>query len=226
MGVWGTKIEDNDTFADVYGYFYELYNSGSDPFYASTIVEKEYSHEFKDQDNYTNAWFALAFAQWETKSLDAAVFDKVSTIISNGDDLRRWKQDGCADSVLLEREQCLTGFLELISKPRKTKKRRKKIKNDFKLNTLVELEAPDNKKVFTVTEEFDGDRYIHTSAMMMWGSGGGSVFYYTKQSAKVDARWVDDDKLEVILEKNIEFTKQDHTAFFCGDQISITYIYE
>jgi hypothetical protein len=30
MGTWGTGLSSNDTFADIYGEFFELYNEGQD----------------------------------------------------------------------------------------------------------------------------------------------------------------------------------------------------
>ena len=89
----------------------------------------------------------------------------------------------------------------------------------------MEIVAPDNKKVFTVTEEYRNDEYIHTVALMMWSSGGGSVFFHEKQGVKVEAKWLDSNDLEITTEKGFIFGKQDESAFFCGDKVTVTYKY-
>ena len=133
---------------------------------------------------------------------------------------------GASQEDIKNRKIELDSFLEKISSERKTKKRRKKPKHDFRTNKLVELVAPDNQKVFTVTEEFSDGKYIHTSALMMWATGGGSVFYFSKEGAQVSAEWQDSQKLVITTEKGIEFSKKDDSAFFCGDQVDVTYLCE
>ena len=96
-------------------------------------------------------------------------------------------------------------------------------KLDFRTATLVEILAPDGKKVFSVKEEFSNGKYIHTGAIMMWGNGGGSVFYFTKQGAMVSARWLDSQNLEVTIEKGITYSKRDDWAFNSGDKVDIQY---
>jgi len=114
-------------------------------------------------------------------------------------------------------------LLKKLQTPRPAKKRRRQPKFDFRCDTLVEIPAPDGKKVFSVTEEYSNGKYIHTGAMMMWDSGGGSVFYLTKQGVIVSARWLESQKLEVTIEKGIRYTKRDDRAFFCGDEIEVQY---
>ncbi|USD27648.1 hypothetical protein J8Z24_11875 [Pseudoalteromonas sp. SCSIO 43201] len=224
MSVWGVNVEDSDSFADVYDSFFDIYNHGAGPEYASSEVKESFSEYFEDYEDSNNSWFALAFAQWETKSLEQSVYEKVRSIISSGSDLKLWEELGASKEGIKNRKIALDLFLEEISSERKTKKRRKKPKHDFRTNKLVELVAPDNQKVFTVTEEFSDGKYIHTSALMMWGSGGGSIFYFSKEGTQVSAEWQDSQKLIVTTEKGIEFAKKDDSAFFCGDKIEIIYL--
>jgi hypothetical protein len=223
VGAWGTDIDQNDTFADVYAGFFDLYNNGASPEYASKEVQESFADYFDDYEDSSNSWFALAYAQWETKSLDTAVFEKVRDIITNGLDLKLWEELGAGKDNLQSRTKALDAFLEELSTERKTKKRRKRPKHDFHTNKLVELEAPDNEKVFTVTEEFSDGKYVHTSALMMWGTGGGSVFYLSKEGAQVKARWNDSSTITVTFEEDIEFSKQDDSAFFRGDRVTVVY---
>ena len=88
---------------------------------------------------------------------------------------------------------------------------------------LVEAVAPDNLKKFGVNEEYTNKQYKHTSGLMMWGQGGGSVLYFTGQGKSITAIWLDNKTLEVTHDKDILFTKQDDSAYFCGDDIKIIY---
>ena len=223
MGTSGINIDQNDTYAEVYDGFFDIYNNGASPEYASSEVKESFSEYFDDYEDVNNSWFALAYAQWETKSLEQSVLEKVRFIITSGIDLKLWEELGASKSDLIGRKRVLCSFLDELSSERKTKKRRKRIKHDFHVNKVVELIAPDNQKVFTVTEEFSDGKYIHTSALMMWVSGGGSVFYFSKEGALVSAEWRDSKKLVVTVEKGIEFSKKDDSAFYCGDKVDVTY---
>ena len=225
MGAWGINLDQNDTYADVYDGFFDIYNNGASSEYASSNVKESFSEYFNDYEDSNNTWFALAYAQWETKSLEASVFEKVSSIIKSGSDLKLWEELAATEDDIKKRKMVLDSFLEEISIERKTKKRRKRPKYEFHVNQLVEISAPDNQKVFTVTEEFSDGKYIHTSALVIWATGGGSIFYYTKEGAKVAAEWQDSKTLVVTVEEDIEFSKKDDSAFYCGDKVAVTYIF-
>ena len=49
MGVWGVNVEDSDSFADVYEGFFDIYNNGASPKYASSEVKESFSEYFEDQ---------------------------------------------------------------------------------------------------------------------------------------------------------------------------------
>ncbi|MEY8241740.1 MAG: hypothetical protein RPT25_15450 [Cycloclasticus sp.] len=224
MGAWGINIDQNDTYADVYAGFFDLYNNGSSAEYASSEVKESFSDYFSDHEDANNSWLALAYAQWETKSLEPSVLEKVSSIIASGNDLKLLEELGASKEDLNKRKSVLEAFLKEISAERKAKKRRKRPKHDFRVNKLIELVAPDNQKVFTVTEEFRDGKYVHTSALMTWATGGGSVFYFTKEGEKVRAEWQSSRSLVVTVDKDIEFSKKDGSAFYCGDKVTVTYL--
>lgn len=223
MGSWGHKVDESDTFADVYDHFFDQYNSGATPEAAATSVRTELNDFFVEYDDQYDAHFALALAQWETQSLEQSLLKKVEEYVESGADLKNWEERGADSQTLKKRATALSSFLKKLRTPRPTKKRRKRPKFDFRMDTLVEIPAPDGKKVFSVSEEFSNGAYIHTGATMMWGNGGGSVFYFTKQGVKVSARWVDSRNLEVTIEKGIEYSKRDDWAFFSGDKVDIHY---
>lgn len=126
MGVWGTGISSNDVYADVYSFFFELYDEG---LAVSQITEKLIDQNkdiINDQDEKNNFWFALAKAQWECKCLDKEVFNLVKHIIETGEDLKVWEELDCEAQDLKKRKQVLDNFLVKLqtekSKPRPRKK--------------------------------------------------------------------------------------------------------
>ena len=96
-------------------------------------------------------------------------------------------------------------------------------KFEFEMINLVDAKAPDNLKTFGVNEEYINKQYVHTSGLMMWGQGGGSALYFTGQGKTISATWLDNNTLEVTHDKDIVFTKQDDSAYFCGDDIKVIY---
>jgi hypothetical protein len=128
MGTWGNGILDNDTSSDIYGDFIDFYNEGQDP---KTITEKllnKNQYLIENPDDCTNFWFALALAQWETKSLNKTVFDKVKDFIENDIDLAIWKELEASESEIRKRKLILQKFLEKLKSERIKPKPRKKQK--------------------------------------------------------------------------------------------------
>jgi len=223
LGNLGGEVGGSDTFADVYDQFFNEYNNGATADFAAATVREELDEYFVEYDDQYDAHFALAFAQWETKSLDKNLLAKVERYIQSGADLKNWEERGADKKILEERASALSSFLKQLQTPRPTKKRRKRQKFNFRMNTLVEATAPDGKKVISVNEEFTNDEYIHTGALIMWGTGGGSVFYFNKLGANISIRWLDSQNLEVTIEKGIIFTKKDESSFYFGDIVDIHY---
>ncbi|KID56549.1 hypothetical protein JF50_11440 [Pseudoalteromonas luteoviolacea] len=86
MGVWGVNINGSDSFADVYDGFFYIYNNGASPEYACSKVKESFPEYFKDFEDSNNSWFAIAYAQWETKSLKQSVYGKALSFIKSGSD--------------------------------------------------------------------------------------------------------------------------------------------
>jgi len=224
MGSSSAQVEASDVFQDVYNHFYDQYNEGKNPSDASNSVLKEFSEYLEDDDDQYDAYFALALAQWETQAQDSSVVLLVQQSVESGADLENWKDRGASEKTLQERAAALDELLARILTPSKTKKRRQKKKLDFREEILVDEAAPDSNKRFTVTEEYRDGKYIHTGALLMWSEGGGSVFYYHKQGAVVTGKWIDSENLEVEIEKGLNYTIKEESAFFCGDEVFIRYI--
>ena len=134
MGTWGTAIKSNDTSADIYADFFDLYNDGKEP---TEIKEKLIS----DNPNGTNDfWFALALALWETKSLPNDILEKVRKIIESKSDLKLWKELDASESDIKKRKAVLEKFLTKLEseKPkRKARKKKKTIEPIFEKGTCI-----------------------------------------------------------------------------------------
>ncbi|MGN7885721.1 hypothetical protein ACN9ML_04405 [Dyadobacter endophyticus] len=128
MSAWGTGISSNDTYADIHGEFFDLYNKGVDVAEISKRLIAGNQEMIDDRDDCHNFWFTLAKAQWECKQLDKELFERVKTIIDTGADLEVWRQLGSDEKHVKKRKNALDKFLgELQSERPKAKSRRKRI---------------------------------------------------------------------------------------------------
>jgi hypothetical protein len=223
MGTWDTSIESNDTYLDIYSAFMERYNSGDDPRQITQDILSEYSDYFNDTDDKNNALLGLSKAQWETKSLDKKTLDEVEEIIRSENDLRLWRDLGATDDIIKKRKDRLDKFLKTISTEKEKPKRRIRKKFELEKKELVKLRSPDGKKTLDIGEEFGDKKYIHTSGLLMWDNGGGSVLYFNQPNQDISAKWIDNATLEITHDRNIVFSKRDERAFFMGDEVIIQY---
>lgn len=224
MGTWSNKINGSDTFQDVYQTFFSLYNEGEDPINISKQIQDEFGEAFVDYDERNNSLFGLALAQWETKALDQTVYNQVKEIIESGNDLEVWKGLGADVKTIKQRQKILDKFLIQISTDREKAKRRVRKKFEFELISLVDSTAPDNLKNFRINEEYRDKKYIHTSGIMMWETGGGgSVLYFEEQGKKISVNWIDSQTLEVTYDRDIKFSMQKDSAYYYGDSIKVIY---
>jgi hypothetical protein len=223
MGTWDISIEGNDTFQVIYSNFMERYNSGDDPIKIKQDILTDFADYFADSDDHNNALFGLSKGLWETKSLDKETLDKVKQIIASESDLRLWRDLGATDELIRKRKHGLDKFLKTISAEKDNPKRRVKKKFEFEKKEVVKLASPDGKKVLDIGEEFGDKKYIHTSGLLMWAGGGGSILYFNQASKDISAKWLDSQTLEIIHDRSIMFSKKDEKAYFMGDEVIIKY---
>lgn len=224
MGVWNTEIIGNDTTLDIYSNFFERYNNGGNQVWISNEIKTEFSHYFSDSDDRNNSLFGLALAQWETKSLELEILMQVKEIIDSGTDLKLWKELGADEKTIQKRKTELQNFLKLISTEKPKAKRRVRPKFEFTTNELIRISTADGTKEFRVSEEFRNGKYIHTSGIMEWNSGGGAgIMYFNGEGKKVSAKWIDNNNLEIIHEPNLTFVKKEYKSFFRGNEVKIEY---
>ena len=67
MGAWGTNIKDNDTSADIYADFFDLYNEGQNPTNISAKLIADNKELIDNIDDSNNFWFALALGTMGNK---------------------------------------------------------------------------------------------------------------------------------------------------------------
>ena len=218
MGTWDIKINGNDTFLDIYDYFFNLYNQGEDPKAISTQILRNFADSFEDYDEKNDSLFGLALAQWETKSLDPTIFDQVKTIIESGNEMERWKESGADEKTLKKRQVVVNKFLEQLSTERaKPKRRTSNAKYESTFKEIINLQAPDGQKTFTIFEQYTDGVYVHTGSSLSWRGGGGSVLYFVGQGKFISAKWRDSQTLVITHDINIVFSKKDSTFYFNGD---------
>jgi hypothetical protein len=139
MGNWGTGISSNDTFDDIKDEFLKLYNGGLEPIEISERLIISNQQIINDKDDSNNFWFALALCQWECKSLEQELLERVTEIISSGKDIELWRELGAEKSELAKRQKALEKFLEKLKSEKKNPKARRKNPNS-QLSATVYLQ--------------------------------------------------------------------------------------
>jgi hypothetical protein len=128
MGTWGTAISSNDTYADIYSEFFDLYNDGLDVAEISKKLISNNQETISDTEDSNNFWFALAKAKWECKQLDKELFYRISEIVETGADLEVWRQLDAGEKDIKKRKVILDKFLiDLKTERPKAKPIKKKI---------------------------------------------------------------------------------------------------
>ncbi len=222
MGTWSAAIDGNDAFLDVYGYFFKLYNQGEDPVSITQEALKYFEEMIVDEidEDCYEFYYAIALAQWETKSLDSFFYNRVKEIIESGKDM--YLQEACPKQAR-QRQKVLEKFLTKISTVKNRPKRRIKPKVTVLHHPFVTAVSPDNQKTFVISQIFPEEHPSYIIGVMDWGSGGGSVFYFAETGKYITAKWIDNQTLQIIHESNINFQKKEATSFFCGNTVKILY---
>ena len=224
MGTWNTDIHGSDAFYDIYHHFFNLYNRGINPKEISRQIQADFAEVFEDEEERHSSLFALALAQWETKTLDPLIYGQVREIIESDSDIRIWKDFGADDETLTQRRKALKEFLELLSSPGNKRKPETKEKCELKYVRLMTLSAPDNKKTFEIFESYVNNEYESTSSGLSWEAGGGSIFYFQQKGKFISAKWIDNQTLKITHDAAIVFAKKEEKFYYRGDEGKIVYV--
>jgi hypothetical protein len=128
MGAWGTAISSNDTYADIFDEFFELYNDGLEVVEISKRLIQNNQETINDPDDCNNFWFALAKAQWECKQLDTGLYNRVKNIVDTGADIQVWRELDSDEKDLKKRKIVLDKFIADLSAEKPKARARKKKK--------------------------------------------------------------------------------------------------
>lgn len=126
MGYWGTGISSNDTFEDIKNQYFDFYNDGLEPHEITRKIIDVYQEILYDKEEAHNFWFAIALCQWECKSLEPELLERITRIIESGEDIKLWIELGAEKSEITKRKKVLNKFLGKLHSYRKSPKRRKK----------------------------------------------------------------------------------------------------
>jgi hypothetical protein len=122
MGAWGTGILQNDTTADIWVEFKELYNKGLSPKKIRLALEKQYNPQ-SDTEYYGEIWTGIAYGQWMCGDIEDYTFKKLSDATKS-----KWLTLYADDKKLLaNRVKAILDFIEKIKTPRPNPLKRKKI---------------------------------------------------------------------------------------------------
>ena len=166
MGAWGTAISLNDTYADIYDEFFDLYNDGQFVEDISRKLIADNKETINEPDDSNNFWFALAKAQWECKQLDAEILERVKEIIQKGSDLEVWRRLDAEERDIKKRKVSLDKFLVVLQteKPKAKSRKNKVIKQPpFKKGECLTFKlANGNYGGAVVLEAMKDTEYGHT----------------------------------------------------------------
>jgi hypothetical protein len=150
MGTWGTAIQSNDTFADFYALFFDLYNKGHHPNDITGAIIRDNPEIIADEDDGFNFWFALAKAQWDVGQLDPAILSKSEEIIRKEEDLAAWRRLGADEKQIISRKLRTEKFLALLhSENKKPKKRKAPVRQIFRKGECLAIKIKRNHSDLT-----------------------------------------------------------------------------
>lgn len=122
MGAWGTGILQNDTTADIWVEFKELYNKGLSLNQIRVKLEEQYKPQ-SDKEYYGEIWTGIAYGQWMYGDVEDYTFKKLTDATK-----LKWLILWVDDKKLLEKRiNAISDFILKIQTPRPSPLKRKKI---------------------------------------------------------------------------------------------------
>ena len=125
MGTWSASILGNDTSAETYERFFELYDAGRPLPQIVKTIEKEMHDSLTLAEDRNNVEFPLALALWECQALDAARLNRIARLVASGRDLDVWAGLAAGAALLKKRGAALKAFLKRISTRKASPRKRK-----------------------------------------------------------------------------------------------------
>jgi hypothetical protein len=158
MGAWGTGILQNDTTADIWVEFKELYNKGLSLKDIRLKLEKEYKPQ-TDKEYYGEIWTGIAYGQWMCGNLEDYTFKKLNDATKS-----KWLTVWAYDKKLLEKRiKAISDFIQKTKTPRPTPLKRKKVvirHSFFKKGDVIGIKVNDKHfiaAIVTSHQDFEND---------------------------------------------------------------------
>lgn len=158
MGAWGTGILQNDTTADIWVEFKELYNNGLSPKEIRLKLEKEYKPD-SAAEYYGEIWTGIAYGQWMCGHIEDYTIKK----LKDATKLKRltlWSDD---KKILEKRVRAISDFIQKIQTPKAKPLKRKKVvvrHSFFSKGDVIGIKLNDNTflaAIVTDHQDFGND---------------------------------------------------------------------
>lgn len=158
MGAWGTGILQNDTTADIWVEFKELYNKGLSSKEIRINLEKQYKPQ-SDKEYYGEIWTGIAYGQWMCGDIEDYTYNKLNDATK-----LKWLTLWSDDKKLLEkRVKAIVDFIQKIKTPRPNALKRKKVvvrHSFFKTGEIIGIRLNEDfhlAAIVTKHQDFEND---------------------------------------------------------------------
>jgi hypothetical protein len=158
MGAWGTGILQNDTTADIWVEFKELYNKGLSSKEIRLKLEKQYKPQ-NDTEYYGEIWTGIAYGQWMCGDIEDYTYKKLNDATK-----LKWLTLWADDKKLLEkRRKAISDFIQKIKAPRPNPLKRKKVvvrQSFFKTGDIIGIKLNQDfyiAAIVTSHQDFEND---------------------------------------------------------------------
>lgn len=126
MGCWGMGLTQSDEYCEIYERFVEEYDEGKPVADITKDILEDYLDEFEEDDGVLHdVYFALGKAEWMCGGISHAIFNRISEIIKNDENIIFLRELEATESDLKIRKKNLEKFLNGLSVPREKARRRK-----------------------------------------------------------------------------------------------------
>lgn len=151
MGAWGTGILQNDTTADLWVEFKELYNKGFSQREIRLHLETEYNPQ-SDIEHYAEIWTGIAYGQWMCGSVEDYTFKKLSDATN-----LKWQTLWADDKKLLKKRiEVISNFITKLQTPRPILLKRKRIvvrQSFFKKGDVIGIRINSNQCIAAIVTD-------------------------------------------------------------------------
>lgn len=158
MGAWGTGILQNDTTADIWLEFKELYNKGLSSKEIRLKLEKQYKPQ-SDIEYYGEIWTGIAYGQWMCGDIEDYTYKKLNDATK-----LKWLTLWADDKKLLEKRiKAISDLIQKIRTPRPNPLKRKKVvirQSFFKTGDIIGIKLNQDfyiAAIVTSHQDFEND---------------------------------------------------------------------